>query len=613
MEDDSTATSPVEWTKELFEQKAGCPITSEFWMSNKGFIQDSNGNGPMWDMLVKLAQKDATLAEKDATLAEKDATIARLSKNSTSAIETKQYLVLSASATAKDTNQRNNFRNKQVAGKPCRGGFVATSFYLNFVLAAREVNKSLTDRDLIITKVAELGAILKDRKDHSLFSGSCMDAEAPQSAMASELFRLAINLLSQEESTSVGGLKVTHQQQLVTEIKSDMGLELISTSPRKRKTIDGNATTKAQDEIDVCIWFKHPDESLGACVIAACEYKPSNTNAEEREAQADMYGSNIVVLHQKQCIIVDIAGSNDVSAWTISAHGLIKNEFSESPAWEKTPLYKGMGAEAIVLVSHGLINAKKFFPTALKQYGSRLGPSVGKIGNDVYKVYDNAKTRPPNIDVVRNLFDENAELLTSKHDEELRIIKMRMGTSDWKQPVSSQIFQKIIQKLQTLHQQFGPHGDIRLANLLSTGDIIDFDFVGLEFYPPTLNLISQDGERHEDVKEMIENINKGGCETRLKPEAKHDWYSLGKVMMLFRPTDESNRLMWDEFCQLVEKGRIVDENGNVIDIRIGDFQIELRNPSIPIKGTGNTPEKKQPIQNDRRNSSPTKFPSRIAE
>mmetsp|Transcript_22061 Transcript_22061/g.51895 ORF Transcript_22061/g.51895 Transcript_22061/m.51895 type:complete len:603 (+) Transcript_22061:117-1925(+) len=582
MEDESTATSPMEWTKELFEEKAGCSITSEFWTDHEADVQESNGKGKMWNLIVKFANNNA---DKDAALA---GLRQQLANSSTSAIETKQYLVLSASATAKDTKERKNFRDKQVAEKPCRGGFIATKFYLNFVLAAREVNGSLKNRDAIIKKVAALGEILNKRKDHSLFGTSCIDAEAPQSAIASELFRLAICLVSSEESTSPNGLKVTHQQQLVTEIKSEMGLEVISTTPKKRK-INCNSTKKAQDEIDVCIWFSNPENSLGACVVAACEYKPSNTNADEREAQADMYGSNIIVLHQKQCIVVDIAGSNDVKAWKVSAHGLIKNEFSESPAWEKTPLYKGTGAEAIVLVSHGLVNAKKFFPKALKQYGGRLGPSVGNIDGYVYKVYDNAKMRQPNIEVVKDLFDENAELLKSK-DGDLRIIKMRMGESNWKAPVSSNVFKQIIEKLQKLHEKYGPHGDIRLANLLSTGDIIDFDFVGLETYPSTLQLISQDGERHGDVKQMIEFVEKG-FDTSLEPATEHDWYSLGKVMSLFVPTDQSNCKAWDSFCRSVETGSLIDSG-------IGDFEIKLGDLSIPIKGTENTPEKKQPVQND---------------
>ena len=71
-----------------------------------------------------------------------------------------------------------------------------------------------------------------------------------------------------------------------------------------------------------------------------------------------MVGSNILILHQKPCVVIDIAGADRFDKWEISAHGLVENEFTDGEhSWEKTPLYKGRGAETIVLVAHGLLVA----------------------------------------------------------------------------------------------------------------------------------------------------------------------------------------------------------------------------------------------------------------
>ena len=88
-----------------------------------------------------------------------------------------------------------------------------------------------------------------------------------------------------------------------------------------RTTKSSKEEKKAVDQIDICAWFVHEDSTLGACVLAACEYKPSNTDEEEREAQADMYGSNILILHKKQCIVIDIAGANDLDQWVADQAG----------------------------------------------------------------------------------------------------------------------------------------------------------------------------------------------------------------------------------------------------------------------------------------------------
>lgn len=62
-----------------------------------------------------------------------------------------------------------------------------------------------------------------------------------------------------------------------------------------------------------------------------------------------------------------------------------------------------------------------------------------------------------------------------------------------------------LEKLSTLHGRGLAHGDIRLVNLLSTGFIMDFDFVRLDTYTKGLNQLSNDGRRHEEVSDAIAN------------------------------------------------------------------------------------------------------------
>ena len=622
MEEQTTDSRGASWTKELFEQEAGFQVSTEVWEEvweqKKDVFESINGTAAAWDMMVFYVKSAEKFRQKTKELQqEKKKLQQQLNKRPASSSEETRTLVMSASAAAKDQESRDEFRERLVAKEDCRGGFIATKFYFEFVLAAREFGECLKDEAKIIQKVADFGQILRNRKEHSLFGNSCLDQEAPQSAVASELFRLAIYLLKQDESTSASGLKVTHQQQLVTDIGAQVdsgNLQVIrkkpktsgeeKTSGKGKSNTKSDETKKAQDEIDICIWFNDPTDTLGARVVAACEYKPNNANADEREAQTDMYGNNILVLHQKPCIVINIAGSNNLDKWQISAHGLIRNEFSKPPAaaWEKTSLYTGTGAEAIVFVAHGLLKAKDSFPKDLGNFGSRLGPSVGKIDGHVYKVYDGGKVRQPNIHVVNALFDRNAVLLLSK-DKKMRIMIMELKPSDWTQTINAKVFKDIITKLQGLHEGYGPHGDIRLANLLSTGDIIDFDFVRLESYPDTLQLITQDGERHDDVKAMIEKA-KSDSNAELKPQKEHDWFSLGKVMSLFVPCDQSNSDAWKALCKVVEEGQNIPSS-------IGNFDVCLTNKSIPIKGTGNTPEKKQPRHKD--TSGPMQLDTSIAE
>jgi hypothetical protein len=550
-------------------------VSDEFWQGWAGHLQGCIVGQGLWGLAVKTA---------------KDNPVVAMLQEQILANQKRQYLVLGASAAARDEATRKEFREKQVGPVPCRGGFVAQQFYLDFVFAAQEFQE-LGGKDNITAVVKNIADILKQRKASSMLSNEYLDEESLQSGVASELFCLAIDLLGPKEKNE-HCLRVTHQQPLISNTKciANASCGIIQADSGTRKPL-----TQSGDKIDICVWFVHPDESLGACVLAAIEYKPDTRGEEIRKVQADMYASNIAVLHQKPCVIVDIAGGKDVDQWEISASGFVEVEFSNaSNLYETTPLFSGIGVEAIVLVAHGLLQAQKSFPDRLKDYGMRLGPVVRLIDGTVYKAYDDPRVRRPNFDVVNSLLDDKAEIFHSK-DHKLSILKMAAFPSDWKQVVVSKVFELIIQKMLELHDKHGVHGDIRLANLLSCGKIVDFDFVGASHYLETLQSLHQDGHRHPDVEEWIKTREQD--QSKLVPHECHDWYSLGQVMKLFVAVDKSNKEKWEMYCSNIE------ENGKHLSHKIVQFEefgIKLVDPTIPLIGTGHRPERLHEVEVNKR-------------
>ena len=104
--------------------------------------------------------------------------------------------------------------------------------------------------------------------------------------------------------------------------------------------------------------------------------------------------------------------------------------------------------------------------------------------------------------------------------------------------------------MKTLHVKFGPHGDIRLANLLSCGLIVDFDYVRKGTYPDNLNADLPDGQRHQDVKEAIDQNEV----SNLTIEKVHDWHSFSAVMDLFVPTNHVYNNEWNSAKEEFKKG-----------------------------------------------------------
>jgi tRNA A-37 threonylcarbamoyl transferase component Bud32 len=96
------------------------------------------------------------------------------------------------------------------------------------------------------------------------------------------------------------------------------------------------------------------------------------------------------------------------------------------------------------------------------------------------KAYDGATFRKPNLELVKKVIDGDAYMLESKCGE-LKLVVTKYFETDWTEEVPlSDVFAGILVQLQCLHKEYGPHGDIRLANMLRKGDggcLIDFEFV----------------------------------------------------------------------------------------------------------------------------------------
>ncbi|KAG7368215.1 hypothetical protein IV203_030958 [Nitzschia inconspicua] len=552
-----------------------------------------------------IAEKDSTIAKMKSTIHEKDDKLVELEtklkriKEQQRFLEQpkKQLIVSSVSEAAKNPIYLKSFRTRQVAQELCQGGFVCHKYFIEFTKAARLMtngedsrNQELKVLKSTMEKVkSELDKqyedLLLQRVQNSLYPEEYLDEEAPQSALAADMLRFAVSkLLEIRRSQSNAGdvlesyphISVSHQFGIVSSVNLEttdiigMLKKIVNTSGTCNSSetlpsqsfksnepvastgfgsITSFARSKINFRVDILCWFRHGGQASGGCCccLASVEYKPDHKDSVQREAQADMYASNIQILHQKPCLSVDIAGGNDISTWIISVHALVQRQSENEPLWDKSLLYRSKGTTAIVRLASGLIAAAPFFQKNMQDFGNRLGPVVGVADDRVFKAYDEATTRNPNIDLVREFVDERAQLWRSE-DQKLEIIEMCYHENNWNDGKSVASFASILEKLSQLHAKGLVHGDIRLANLLSSGYIVDFDFVGRDYYPEGLNQLKTDGRRHKEVDDAIVS----NSVQNIKPAVQHDTYSMAQVMKLFQVQGE----WWEQAIAEVESGNL---------------------------------------------------------
>jgi hypothetical protein len=357
------------------------------------------------------------------------------------------------------------------------------------------------------------------------------DEEAPQSGVAAEMLRFALERLKKKQQnrnkTPDNAVEVeiqqptivfTHQFLIVSNVYKDRANFL---DPKKRKAsvlesqndvlvASTTSPIKSQLNVDILCWFIHMTVDMGACCLASIKFLPCSQYDEERNAQADMYASNIQILHKKPCLSIDICGGMDIANWTCSVRALAKRpkhlrNGSEQYHWDNSPLYHGNGISAIVRVAAGLLACPH---PSLPNQANLVFVQVLMVGftdNKVFKAYDGATNRIPNFALIQRYIDKEAVLWESSEDS-LKIVEMIRRENDWKGELKVAVFMSILEKLSGLHDASLVHGDIRLARLLSSGCIVDFDFVGLNTYQRGLNDLTKDGKRHgPDVVSAIYN------------------------------------------------------------------------------------------------------------
>ena len=305
----------------------------------------------------------------------------------------------------------------------------------------------------------------------------------------------------------------------------------------------GNKKKKAAVEYKVDVIVSLVSEGKMK-VVATVEYKPDNREPEARTAQRDMYATNTISLHQRPCIGLDIAGGNDVANWDITAMAYFGNPRDGSPRFECSRMYNGQGMEALLKVANGLRNAAQGWQDDEINDEQRLGPVVARHEDRVFKVYDNAQYRHPNLHTLRRMLDDPSAKIWESEDNEVIIVDMIYRPCVWLD-VPTGAFIDIMNKMLALHSDGMTHGDIRLANLLCSdgkGYIIDCDFVHQEFYPNGLQALTVDGKRHPDVQKAIDANDDGRAISRLKKETKHDIVALAGVMNLFACKEENSSI-----------------------------------------------------------------------
>jgi hypothetical protein len=157
----------------------------------------------------------------------------------------------------------------------------------------------------------------------------------------------------------------------------------------------------------------------------------------------------------------------------------------------------GRGAEAL--------------PTGEEDFGQLLRSVVGMNHrtNVVVKAYAVATLRKPNLKLVREYTDKAAVLFTSTSKYNLQLFQMTYMKGDWTNGVPVSKFKIILEQLDQLHIAGLVHGDVRLANMLPVGVLIDFAGVADSIkYPRGLQKLNSDGKRHGDVENAIDN---DGC------------------------------------------------------------------------------------------------------
>jgi hypothetical protein len=260
------------------------------------------------------------------------------------------------------------------------------------------------------------------------------------------------------------------------------------------------------------------------------------------------------------CISVDIVGGMNWNEWKITATAIVPNNQivdKLNTRWCKSLLFTDQGANGLCQLAAGLVSAYDNYPKKKNDFGCLLGPVAGKNDNTVVKAYVNKEYQKPHLNLVQEYIDGNAKLYSTTN-KKIQLLEVVHVDNDWSKDIIISMFTSILTKLSLLHKNGWVHGDVRLANMLSAGILIDFDLVGkhdVATYPRGYQSIRHDGKRHEEIETAINTENDEDAVELVKLKKSHDCYSMAYVMRLFKVYDPSIQQCWESAADFVE-----DEN-----------------------------------------------------
>jgi hypothetical protein len=548
--------------------------------------------------------KDDAIKEKDDAIKEKDEEIALLKQQSK---KKDSCYVFGTSSAAYDKDVRKEFRTRFIHGNAMQGTFVSSQFYTEFVKGARRMKRDPDEKRS--TTFPGLQCIAEDKKwgeavEYITEYGQRLlksygerfpeypDCEKPQSDILAKLIERALRLLAGNQPH---GIEVTHQYDVS-----------INANPEEVKNSIGNCNGKSEVYFfaDVVVWVE--DSQRGRIELAVFEFKPDDKNQDARRAQVDMNVANILAETNLPCIAVDVTGGRNFDAWTFCASAPVPNETNgvTDATYVKSFVLasqnksgEAFGADGIVRLAAGILRSRDFVKAPPLEL---LGPVVAIQGDgkQVVKAYHDSEYCRHNIGLVRTLIDSDALRWTSR-DDSLVLVETRYFESDWMISAKVSAFVEILCRLKDLHDNRQVHGDMRLANMLSSGVLIDLDYVGAQKYPPGYQNV-KDGRRHMDVQAAITNGTIGD----LPIVQAHDLFSMGAVMQFFTPAGECYVVMWERACNELGKGNgcsLTRALSLLRKLAKDDVSVDLTSESrqsifadsANVFGTGGTPPKRK--------------------
>ena len=244
------------------------------------------------------------------------------------------------------------------------------------------------------------------------------------------------------------------------------------------------------------------------------------------------------------------------------------------------------------------------FCTVSKNVAFQPSRNEDKVPHKIFKSFYGTKHRNHNLELVQKFIDPKAEVhkLCKPHNVEEDLKKDKQVNWSFLEmkylgpilPDSGEIsVQRLIEVVELLHKLHDDHdmvhGDIRLSNMIlseSSGKIIDFDYSGKDGehkYPPGLVAIA-DGERHQEVKDAIDNNTIK--EQVLRKE--HDWHSMKAVMRLFKVKDKEHAAIYDQMIN-----QVMEESAREGNLK-HDFLVCFNKPETMTKKSNATGS---PMQN----------------